>query len=64
MFTVKEAAEYLGVSHITLNRWRCTGESPIFAKMGGAVRYQKSDLDDYIASRKVSSTSQKIGGAA
>lgn len=62
LFTVDEAADYMRLSKITLNRWRLTGEGPVFAKMGGAVRYRREDLDSFITSRLATSTSQ-AGGA-
>ena len=59
LLEVPEAAEYLGLSKSTLDKWRCYGEGPKFIKMGSrAIRYRLSDLDDYIASRQSSSTSQ------
>lgn len=58
LFTVDEAADYTRLSKITLNRWRLTGEGPVFVKMGGAVRYAKADLDAFIAaSRRRATTS-------
>jgi predicted DNA-binding transcriptional regulator AlpA len=52
-----EAARYVRLGKPTLDRFRLTGEGPRFAKLGGAVRYRRADLDDWIASRLVASTS-------
>lgn len=52
-----EAAQYVRLGKPTLDRFRLTGEGPRFAKLGGAVRYRRADLDDWIASRLVASTS-------
>lgn len=52
-----EAARYVRLGKPTLDRFRVTGEGPRFAKLGGAVRYRRTDLDDWIASRLVASTS-------
>ena len=57
LLDVKESAEYLNLSKSTLDKWRCYGEGPKFIKMGRAIKYRMSDLDDYIASRQSSSTS-------
>lgn len=52
-----EAARYVRLAKPTLERFRLTGEGPPFAKLGGAVRYRRTDLDEWIASRLVASTS-------
>lgn len=57
LLEVQEAAEYLGLSVSTLNKWRCYGEGPKFVKLGRAIRYRMSDLDEYIALRMSQSTS-------
>ena len=58
MFTTPEAAAYTKMAVPTLERFRLTGEGPMFAKLGGSVRYRRCDLDAWIESRLVSSTSQ------
>ena len=41
----REAAEYLGLSMVTLAKQRCRrGEGPAFLKIGSAIRYQLRDL--------------------
>lgn len=57
VLTTIEAAHYVRLGKPTLERFRLTGEGPRFAKLGGAVRYRRTDLDDWIASRLVGSTS-------
>ncbi len=57
VLTTVEAARYVRLGKPTLDRFRLTGEGPRFAKLGGAVRYRRADLDDWIASRLVASTS-------
>lgn len=58
LLDVTEAADYLGLSISTLNKWRCYGEGPVFVKMGRAVRYRVEDLDRYLESRVLTSTSE------
>ena len=53
------AAKYLGVARITLNKWRQRGKGPIVLKMGGQVRYLKSDLDAWLASCRVNPSERK-----
>lgn len=47
LLTNTEAAEYLRLSPRTLDRWRWAGRGPKFKKVGGAVRYARSDLNDF-----------------
>jgi excisionase family DNA binding protein len=60
--TVRSAANYLGLSASTLNKLRCTGSGPVYFKLGRAVRYDPQDLDNWLAARRVSSTSQSSVG--
>lgn len=57
------AAQYLGLSTPTLERWRLTGTGPQYAKLSpgprGPVRYRRADLDAWAASRLISSTSEE-----
>lgn len=59
ILTTKEAAAYCKLSQPTLERGRLTGDGPPFLKIGKAVRYRASDLDLWLASRLVRSTSEK-----
>lgn len=58
----KEAAVYVRLGKPTLERFRITGDGPAYVKLGSAVRYRKSDLDAWLVSRVMRSTSD--GGAA
>jgi excisionase family DNA binding protein len=53
-----EAASYVRLSKPTLERFRLTGDGPPYAKLGKAVRYRRADLDDWLASRLIRSTSE------
>jgi len=49
-----EAAAFLGKQPATLVVWRCTKRYPLpYVKIGGAVRYEESDLIAFVESRKV-----------
>ncbi|MCX7309808.1 MAG: helix-turn-helix domain-containing protein, partial [Afipia sp.] len=61
VYTPKEAASYLRTSTSTLAKRRIYGSSPKFCRIGRAIRYRKCDLDEYLASTCVSSTSEKWG---
>jgi excisionase family DNA binding protein len=59
LLTQRDAARLLSLSIRTLERMRVTGLGPRFIKLGNSVRYRESDLEQWIASRSVASTSQK-----
>ena len=54
-----QAANYLCVSGSTLAKWRITGAGPAYVKSGPrVVLYRQCDLEAWLASRIVQSTSQ------
>jgi len=57
VMTVTQAAEYLGLAVSTLNKWRCHGGGPVFIKMGRAVRYRVTDLENFVNVSKCNNTS-------
>lgn len=59
LLDTKAAASRVGLSIVTLERYRVSGEGPQFAKLGKAVRYRPADLDAWVASRLVRSTSEE-----
>ena len=58
VFTTVEAADYLKLSKATLNCWRVAGKGPRFCKTGSAVRYRRADLDAWLESKLIGSTSE------
>jgi predicted DNA-binding transcriptional regulator AlpA len=54
----KEIANLLGVSDSWLAKSRLTGLGPAFVKVGRAVRYRLSAVQDYIKARTRPSTSE------
>lgn len=58
IMNVEEAAHYVRLGASTLNRFRTSGGGPRYAKLGGAVRYRKADLDAWLSSRIIASTSE------
>jgi len=60
LLTQREAAALLCLSERTLERFRVVGTGPPFIRAGRLVRYREDDLESWIASRVVSSTSQEI----
>jgi excisionase family DNA binding protein len=55
-----EAAKYVSLASVTLERMRITGEGPAFVKLGRSVRYRRADLQNWINSRLLRSTSEVI----
>jgi predicted DNA-binding transcriptional regulator AlpA len=55
--SVKEASNYTGLSCSTLNKLRCSGQGPRFAKVGRRVVYDVADLDSWLAKHLKTSTS-------
>ena len=60
ILTTPEAAQYVRLGKPTLERFRLTGDGPQYCKLGGAVRYRRADLDEWLASRIVRSTSEGV----
>lgn len=58
LLTPNEAAERLRLCARTLERWRVSGDGPKFVKAGRQVFYRAGDLDEWIVSRVVRSTSE------
>jgi len=56
--SVKEAAYHTGLSFSTLNKLRCSGQGPRFAKVGRRVVYDVTDLDAWLAKHLKTSTSE------
>lgn len=59
ILTEKEAAIYIGMSRSFLSQDRMNGyregrtPGPIFMKLGRSVRYQKQDLDTWLAQHRI-----------
>ncbi len=48
LLTIRQAADYLGVSPNTLRNWAYTGRGPTRIKLSHWVRYRKDDLGAFI----------------
>ena len=54
-----EAAPYIGLSVSTLAKQRLRGDGPKFVRLSPrAIGYLQADLDEWISSRRCSSTSE------
>lgn len=54
-----QAATITGISVSSLRKMRVTGGGPQYAKIGQRVRYRVTDLEQYVAERLVTSTSDQ-----
>ena len=50
--TEAEAAVRLGLKVATLRAWRHQGRGPAFVRLGRAVRYLATDIDDFLAENR------------
>ena len=57
--SVEEASNYTGLSCSTLNKLRCSGGGPRFAKVGRRVIYNVADIDVWLAKHLKTSTSSQ-----
>lgn len=55
-----EAAKHVGVAVSTMEKLRVYGEGCPYSKRGRSVRYRIADLDAWMSSRLVGSTSQRV----
>ena len=56
----KQAAAYLGLSSQFLEISRCRGGGPKYYKLPQAVRYSKSDLDEYMRAHQKQHTAEGV----
>jgi len=49
---VPQAAEYVGLSKSYLDKARCFGTGPAYAKLGATVIYNTDDLDAWVAANR------------
>jgi len=47
-----QASEYTGFSKTTLDIWRSRGDGPPYIKLAQAVRYKRTDLDDWLTAKR------------
>ena len=50
--SIKQAAEFIGVSRQTLDLWRMNADGPAVHRVGTRVLYSIADLRNYMADRR------------
>ena len=48
LFTEREAAEFFDLQPATLRHWRVQERGPLYYRIGGAIRYHRTDLEDFL----------------
>ena len=61
LLRVQQAADILGLSAGTLNKWRVTGGGPEFIKLGRNILYRRETLEAFILSKSRPHTSAYAG---
>ena len=65
LLDTEAVARNYGLAPVTLRKWRMNGVGPRFVRLGRAIRYRKSAVDDFLASREFTTTTEAdIRGAA
>lgn len=65
LMTPEQVANALLLSLRTLAAWRSSGRNPLpYLKIGGRVRYRRSDVDAWLGSQARTSTASTVKGAA
>ena len=60
LLTTEQVAQRLGLKPNTLEKWRITGEGIPHIRVGRSIRYSSEDVDEWLASRRVQSTSAEL----
>jgi predicted site-specific integrase-resolvase len=51
--TEKQAGKLAGVVPLTMNKWRYRGKGPVYYRVGGKIRYKRSDVLAWLESCRV-----------
>lgn len=60
LISTDDLAALLQVSPITLRIWRLKGRGPRYLKLGRSVKYRRGDIEVWLQSRCVASTSEVV----
>ena len=58
LLDAKTTADHIGVTAGCLAKWRLTGAGPCFIKVQRRVMYDPSDIRQWLAERRATSTSE------
>jgi predicted DNA-binding transcriptional regulator AlpA len=58
----RAAARLLGLTPRTLQKWRHSGDGPVYVRISSrCIRYRLADLEAWAAARRQRSTSEEVG---
>jgi len=60
LLSEEEAAPFVGTEPKTLANWRTMGKGPKFIRVGRKVKYHPDDVAEWVAARRVQSTSELV----
>lgn len=56
LMSTRDLCEYLAIPEATLIDWRYKRTGPPFHRIGGAVRYTRTDVDAWLKRQRISTT--------
>ena len=56
LLTTRELAQLIRISAPTLANWRIQSRGPSFLKVGGRVRYQQADVEQWLEQQRVTTS--------
>ena len=62
LVSTKELAEMWGLPESTLRYWRCAETGPPYVKVGGRIRYDLADVENYVRANKRMPSMRAHGG--
>lgn len=60
LLSEESAAPFVGTEPKTLANWRTLGKGPKFIRVGRKVMYHPDDIAEWVAARRVQSTSERV----
>ena len=62
--TETDAAARLGLKVATLRAWRNQGRGPAYVRLGRAIRYLSTDLDEFLHSNRHNPRATQVGAVS
>jgi hypothetical protein len=62
LVNTKELSKMWDMPESTLRYWRCAGIGPAYVKLGGRIKYDLADVEDYVRANKRKPSVRAHGG--
>jgi len=62
LVSTKELSEIWGVPESTLRHWRCAELGPPYVKLGGRIKYDLADVENYVRANRRNPSVRAHGG--